>query len=301
MVLRGDEREILRSPQAAALDSTARKEQILPGNANFKSPKPLSSALELQCIIDTGCEALAVIGYELVPKLVCSNAKSPIRPIGAGSNSLKGGTHCICGALLLPIFHKGGYVRARCPDAILYIADIRPRAIVGYSLLAKYGLAVVPGQGTLIFEEDLGEEVMPSPSLFEPPPGLELTQVAKDNPIQAVVPLYCMQDPSITEDSQSGEHRDEGSTISVGVGTGRLNAPVESPTRPWVSRSSPRNTTSRRTAFLSPHKQSTFKQGCCGRPVSGTTPRRLRSRLYFFLSADLAAFFGTGCGSGCSL
>ena len=95
-------------------------------------------------------------------------------------------------------------------------------------------MAVVPGQMTLIFEEDLGEEVMPSPPLSVPPLGLELTQVENDNPIQVVVPLYCLQGASITEDNHSGKHRDEGSAISVGVGTGRLNALVESPTRPLV-------------------------------------------------------------------
>ena len=106
-------------------------------------------------IIVTGCEALGVIGYELVPDLVRTKADSPIRLIGAGSDSLKGGTHCVHGALLLPVSHKGKYVRARGPDATLYIADIGPRAIVGYPLLARYGLAVFPGQGSLIFEEDL--------------------------------------------------------------------------------------------------------------------------------------------------
>ena len=210
VVLKGDEQEVLRPPRSAVVDSAARKGLILPGTFFLKSLEPLSSALDFQCIIDTGCEAIGVIGYELVPDLVRTKAHSPIRLIGAGSNSLKGGTHCIHGALLLPVSHKGKYVRARCPDATLYIADIGSRAIVGYPLLARYGLAVFPGQGSLIFEEDLSGETITVPA-SEPPPGLELTQVERDNPIRSVVPLYSVSAPTVTEDGPSDFNRDEGS------------------------------------------------------------------------------------------
>ena len=152
----------------------------------------------------------------MVPDLVRTKADSPIRLIGAGTHSLKGGTHCIHGALLLPVSHKGKYVRARCPDATLYIADIGPRAIVGYPLLARYGLAVFPGQGSLIFEEDLRGETITVPA-SEPPPGLELTQVERDNPIQSVVPLYSVSAPTVTEDGPSDFNRDEGSVRSAFV------------------------------------------------------------------------------------
>ena len=216
VVLKGDEQEVLRPPRSAVVDSAARKGLILPGTFFLKSLEPLSSALDFQCIIDTGCEAIGVIGYELVPDLVSTKADSPIRLIGAGSNSLKGGTHCIHGALLLPVSHKGKYVRARCPDATLYIADIGPRAIVGYPLLARYGLAIFPGQGSLIFEEDLSGETITVPA-SEPPPGLELTQVERDNPIQSVVPLYSVSAPTVTEDGPSDLNRDEGSVRSAFV------------------------------------------------------------------------------------
>ena len=216
VVLKGDEREVLRPPRSAVVDSAARKGLILPGTFFLKSLEPLSSALDFQCIIDTGCEAIGVIGYEMVPDLVRAKADSPIRLIGAGSNSLKGGTHCIHGALLLPVSHKGKYVRARCPDATLYIADIGPRAIVGYPLLARYGLAVFPGQGSLIFEEDPSGETITVPA-SEPPPGLELTQVERDNPIQSVVPLYSVSAPTVTEDGPSDFNRDEGSVRSAFV------------------------------------------------------------------------------------
>ena len=203
------------------MDSAARKGLILPGTFSLKSLEPLLSALDFQCIIDTGCEALGVIEYELVPDLVRTKADSPIRLIRAGSYSLKGGTHCIHGALLLPVSHKGKYVQAQCPDATQYIADIGPRAILGYALSARYGLAVFLGQGSLIFEE-------------EPPPGLELTQVERDNPIQSVVPLYSVSAPTVTEDGPSDFNWDKGSVRSVGVGTGRLNTLVEPHTRPLV-------------------------------------------------------------------
>ena len=155
VVLKGEEQEVLRPPRSAVVDSAARKILILPGTLSFPSLDPLLSALDFECIIDTGCEAMGVIGYELVPDLVRTKADSPIPLIGAGSNSLKGGTNYIHGALLLPVSHKGKYIRARCPDATLYIADIGLRAIVGYPSLARYGLAVFPWQGSLIFEEDL--------------------------------------------------------------------------------------------------------------------------------------------------
>ena len=138
--------------------------------------EPLSSAVAFQCIISTGSEDIGVIAYELLPDLVRTKADSPIRLMGAGSNSLKGGTHCIHGALLLPVSHKGKYFRARCANATLYIADVGPRAIVGYPLLALHGLAVFPGQWSLIFEKDLSGETITAPA-SEPPPGLELTQV----------------------------------------------------------------------------------------------------------------------------
>ena len=53
---------------------------------------------------------------------------------------------------------------------------------MGYPLLARYGLAVFPGQGSLIFEEDYSGETFTVPA-SEPPPGLQLTQVERDNPI----------------------------------------------------------------------------------------------------------------------
>ena len=233
VVIKEDEQAVLRPPRSAVVDSAARKGLILPGTFFLKSLQRLSSALDFQCIIDTGCEALGVIGYELVPDLVPTKADSLIRLIGAESNSPKGGTHCIHGALLLPVSHKGKYVRARCPDTTLYIADIRPRAIVGYPSLAWYGLAVFPGQGSLIFEEDLSGETITVPGC-ESPPGLELTQVERDNPIQSVVPLYSVSALTVTEDGPSDFNRDEGSVRSVGVGTGRLNALVEPHTRPLV-------------------------------------------------------------------
>ena len=104
---------------------------------------------------------------------------------------------------------------------------------MGYPLLARYGLAVCPGQGPLIFEEDLSGETITVPA-SEPPPGLELTQVERDNPIQSFVPLYSVSAPTVTEDGPSDFNRYEGSVRSVGVGSRRLNALVEPHIRPLV-------------------------------------------------------------------
>ena len=231
VVLKGDEHKVLRQPWSAVVDSAARKGLIPPGTFLLKSLEPLSSALDFQCIIDTGCEAIWVLVYELVPDVVHTKGDSPIRLIGAGSNSLEGGTHCIHGALLLPISHKAKYVRVRCPDATLYMADIGPRAIVGYPLLARYGLAVFRRQGSLIFEEDLSGGPIAVPA-SEPPLGLELTQVERVNPIQSIVPLYSVSAPTVTEDHPSDFNRDKGSVRSVGVSTGRINALVEPQNQP---------------------------------------------------------------------
>ena len=80
---------------------------------------------------------------------------------------------------------------------------------MGYPLLAPYGLAVFPGQGSLIFEEDPSGKTITVPA-FEPPPGMELTQVEGDNPIQSVVPLYSASASTVTEDGPSDFNRDEG-------------------------------------------------------------------------------------------
>ena len=74
MVLKGDEQEVLRPPQSAEVDLAARKGLILPGTFFLKSMEGLSSALVFQCIIDTGCEAIGAVGYELVPDLVRTKA-----------------------------------------------------------------------------------------------------------------------------------------------------------------------------------------------------------------------------------
>ena len=78
---------------------------------------------------------------------------------------------------------------------------------MGYPLLVRYGLAVFPGQGSLIFEEDLSGETITVPA-SEPPPGLELTQVVRDNPIQSVVPLYSVFSPTVTGECPSDSNRD---------------------------------------------------------------------------------------------
>ena len=106
-----------------------------------------------------------------------------------------------------------------------------PASIVGYPFWARYRLAVFPGQGSLIFEENLSGETITVPA-SESPPGLELTRVERDNQIQSVVPLYFVSAPVVTEYGRSDFNRDEGSVRSVGVGTGRLNALVEPHTRP---------------------------------------------------------------------
>ena len=85
-----------------------------------------------------------------------------------------------------------------------------PRGIVGYPLLARYGLAVFPGQGSLIFEEDLSGETITLPA-SELPPGLELTQVGRDNQTQSVLPLYSVSAPTVAEDGPSNFNEDEGS------------------------------------------------------------------------------------------
>ena len=91
-------------------------------------------------------------GFCINTHQVRTKADSPIRLISAGSYSLKRGTHCIHGAVLLSVAHKGEYAKARNPEAALYIADIGPRAILGYPLLVRYALAVFPGQGSLILK-----------------------------------------------------------------------------------------------------------------------------------------------------
>ena len=90
---------------------------------------------------------------------------------------------------------------------------------MGYPLLGQYGLAVIPGQGSLIFEKDLSGETITLPA-SEPQPGLELNPVERDNRIQSVVPLYSVAARTVTKDAPSDFKRDEGSVRSVAMGTG---------------------------------------------------------------------------------
>ena len=81
VVLKVGEQEVLKPPRSAVVDSAARKVLLLPGTFFLKSLEPLLLAPYFQCIIDTGCESVGVIGYELVQHLVRTTADSGIRLI----------------------------------------------------------------------------------------------------------------------------------------------------------------------------------------------------------------------------
>ena len=84
------------------MDSASLKGLVILRKFFFKSPEPVSSAVEFLCIMDMGYGVSRVIGYGVVPQLVRPKAQSPIRLIEAGSYSFKGGTHC----MRLPACHK---------------------------------------------------------------------------------------------------------------------------------------------------------------------------------------------------
>ena len=67
---------------------------------------------------------------------------------------------------------------------------------MGYRLLARYRSAVFSGQGSFIVEEDLSRDTT-NVAASEHKPGLELTHVERDNPIQSIVQLYSVSVPTI--------------------------------------------------------------------------------------------------------
>ena len=116
---------------------------------------PIPFQYLLQSLIDTGCEILGVIGWELIDKKYCAAADVQFRLLGAGNMELEGGKLGVRVTILLPVHTCAGVVVARCVNAFLHLASVGPRVILGYPFLTRYGFALLPSQGQLAFEEEL--------------------------------------------------------------------------------------------------------------------------------------------------
>ena len=74
---------------------------------------------------------------------------------GAGHMDLEGGKLGVRVTILLPVHTCTGVAVEQCVNAFLHIASVGPRVILGYPFLTRYGLALLPSQGQLAFEEQL--------------------------------------------------------------------------------------------------------------------------------------------------
>ena len=57
--------------------------------------------------------------------------------------------------IVVPVQRGSQVVMARCAGCLVYLASVGPRAILGFPLFARYGLAVLPDPGCVALVEDL--------------------------------------------------------------------------------------------------------------------------------------------------
>ena len=99
---------------------------------------------------------MVVIGQELVPLFLREAATVPFNLMGVGQVHLDGGKQVVRGDILVPV-SRDGVVMARCRDATIYIANVDPCCILGFSFFARYGIHMSIEPPCFMFEEDVGE------------------------------------------------------------------------------------------------------------------------------------------------
>ena len=166
LVLSGNEAEFLREPAPCAPEKQ-KKAIILPCKV-LLGLDPEALKIDVRALIDTGCEILAVVGPEVFPKHLWEDAPTPFRLIGAGSKELEGGRQGVRVTLLVPVAHQGTVI-ARCVEVFVHIASIGPRMILGLPFMARYGLAILPDPGVVVFQETLSHNTAIRPTVQPQP------------------------------------------------------------------------------------------------------------------------------------
>ena len=116
---------------------------------------------DIATLIDSECEVLAVAGWESVDAMEYTKAEFPIRLVGACKERLPGGSQVVKCSVSLPVWHDGRYVTAKCVQDTVPLASAGPRVILGYPLLARYGLKLSPARDSLVFDDVSHEEHIP--------------------------------------------------------------------------------------------------------------------------------------------
>ena len=97
---------------------------------------------------------MVVIGQELVPLFLREAATVPFNLMGVGQVHLDRDKQVVRGNILVPV-SRDGVVMARCRDATIYIANVGPRCILGFSFFARYGIHMSIEPPCFMFEEDV--------------------------------------------------------------------------------------------------------------------------------------------------
>ena len=96
-----------------------------------------------------------VAGWELFPQQFWEVANQPFRLLGVGEKELEGGKYVVRSEIIVPVQRCSQVVMARCADCLVYLASVRPRAILGLPVFAWYGLVVLPDPGCFALVDDL--------------------------------------------------------------------------------------------------------------------------------------------------
>ena len=110
-------------------------------------------------LIDLGSHVLAVVGISFLPRPLCTQAPQKFALMGVGLNQLQGSQRRHWVSMRLPAVQGNEVTTAYCTRLCIHEADIGPRTILGFPFLAWYGLALLPPNKNLVYEECMHEWV----------------------------------------------------------------------------------------------------------------------------------------------
>ena len=116
---------------------------------------------DIATLIDPACEVLTVAGWDIFYAKHYTRAEFPIRLVGAGIKQLAGGSQVVKCSVSLPVWHDKRYLTVKCVQVTVHLATVGPRVILGYPLLARYGLTLSPARSSLVFDDVSREEYIP--------------------------------------------------------------------------------------------------------------------------------------------
>ena len=119
---------------------------------------------DIATLIGSGCEVLAVAGWEIFDAMHCTRAEVPIRLVRCAKDRLAGGSQAVKCSVSLPVWHDGRYVTVKCVHITVHLAFAWPRVCLGYHFLASYSLTLSSARGSLVFDDDPHEEHIPDES-----------------------------------------------------------------------------------------------------------------------------------------